>query len=321
MVFSRFLISFLLLAGLLGITGSASGQSPPSAVTIQPFLQKISFAADEPRRTITVEVKNQTSTVYEFKAVAIDFGSLDETGGLIFAGSTSNELIAKYGLAKWLILDSSVKRLAPGASTTISASVDNRSDLSPGGHYAAIVLTSVDSSGQPADTAKVSLQKNIASLIFANKQGGEIYKLRLTNVKDNHSLFNFPDEVTLRFKNGGNTHLVPRGIVSVTAGDKLISKGIINESSAMVLPESTRQYTVNLRQLSSAYAAGNFSLKVDYRFDGFDNIRRYQHSFYVFTPLGTITVLLIISLVAGTAIFLLKKKGFRLPFLSVKKKH
>jgi len=275
-LFSPLTASFVSLICILLLASNVMGASPasPKAVTIEPFLQHVSFGANQAQKKITIKVTNHSSGNFVFKPVAVDFGSLDETGGILFAGTNAPALVKKYGLAKWLVLDDTPLSLAPGASISVPATIDNRSDLSPGGHYAAIVLASASLNKGSQTLPKISFQQNISSLIFAVKTGGEKYDLHLSNINHNGSFFRLPSQVKLRFYNPGNVQVIPRGRVLLMQGNKVISQGAINESSSYVLPETYRQLSVELRHVNYKpfNPFVNYTLLVDYRYDGINQM-------------------------------------------------
>jgi hypothetical protein len=91
--------------------------------------------------------------------------------------------------------------------------------------------------------------------------------------------------------------VVPRGTVTLsTPQGRIISRGIINEDSNIILPETYRQLSVPLKKVSSAYATGRYVLNVSFRFDGIDQYRQYQASFF-YIPAAALVIL--IAILAG----------------------
>jgi hypothetical protein len=118
-------------------------------------------------------------------------------------------------------------------------------------------------------------------------------------VKSDRSLLSLPHSVDLNFQNVGNTHLVPRGIVKVfDPSGKTVSQGTINESSSIILPQARRLYTTPLRSLISISKPGKYKIEVDFRFDGIDQVRAYQSSFWYISLPWLISIILLIGIVA-----------------------
>ena len=276
---------FLIWVMSLGFA-SAQITTKTSAITIEPFLQQINIQSGQRQPTFFINVKNNTPGLYNFKARVVDFGSLNETGGVLFAGNQSNELVKKYGLAKWLVVSNPIQTLAGGQTVKLNFTVDNRSDLAPGGHYAAIILTDISRHGQ-SSLPRVGLQNNISSLIFANKTDGAKHGLSLISINDNHQLLTTANEVRLKFKNTGNVHVVPRGEVKIIGPfGKVVGKASINNESAIILPESERTFIVKLHSTSSAFLPGHYKTFVEYRYDGQAKTNQAKIShFYVGWPI------------------------------------
>lgn len=318
----RIIISSIVLAVSIVSVGSVAAQTrptPPKGITVSPAFQKISIPADQAELPLEFKVTNNRATAQTIMLSTADFNSLDETGGLFFVGARPTTQQKKYGLSEWLSLPQTKVTIRSAQTVTIKAAISNRQNLSAGGHYGALMLTldqGTDNVGQPN---RVALQPIASSLIFLSKRGGEVYKLNLTEVSENHSLFKLPDKVSLRFKNEGNTHVVPRGIISLTdSNGKLVRKGIINEASAIVLPETARRFEIPLLNINLANKPGNYKLTVDYRFDGYDGFKKYQKSILLLTPLGLVIGVFSLLAVLLGFYYLRKNKLLKSSFLHLK---
>lgn len=281
----------------------AAQANQPEAITIQPFLQEVSIESGQRQPSFFVEVFNNTPSLYSFTAQAVDFGSLDETGGVLFAGSQSSELVKKYGLAKWLVIENSRQSLAAGQKVRIKVKIDNRSDLSPGGHYAAIILSG-DKGRRDAAEVNVSLQKNISALIFAKKTDGALFGLELNQITPNSNFLRKASQVKLEFFNPGNVHVVPRGEVKIIGPfNKLVGRGIINAESAIVLPETKRVLNVPIQSTGSAILPGVYRLEASFRYDGSQQLKYKTLSrFYYGWPLAAFT---------GYSLFWVGRRAYR----------
>lgn len=260
----------LVIIGLVVLVVQASSVSAaiPPKITVTPFLQEVRIGA-EPTKNFDITLTNDSNQPQKLALSVADFGSLDLTGGVAFVGSGAGQLLDKYALSKWLVLNVNTLSLAAHQSKKITATIINDSQLKPGGHYAAIVATVLSPSGQ--GQANVSLKQKISSLVLAIKTGGEKYDLSLQNIDSNGNLFKLPTEAYLTIKATGNVHVVPRGIVYLKSGSKVIAKGVINQESGYVLPGTTRAFTVQLDKLTSAnFWNTAYKLQVDYRYDGID---------------------------------------------------
>ncbi|MDB5171002.1 MAG: hypothetical protein JWO35_696 [Candidatus Saccharibacteria bacterium] len=279
--------------------GSAVAAAPVKApvkggITLSPFEQQLSIAPDDTTRIFNLDLTNNTSSLQELSLSARDFGSLNDTGGVLLEGSKA--YAQKYGLTSWLALGTNTVVLQPGEKRSVPVTIENRDSLQPGGHYGAVVA-SVNSLNGQGDN-KVVINQQLLSLILVKKVGGERYNLKLKDVDQNGNWFRLPSKVKLRFQNPGNVHVVPRGVVKLKSpSGKILAQGIINSESAYILPETFRELYVPLTKVaSSAPLPGAYSVEVDYRYDGI-NLAAIKSYPVRFLSLGTYAVLLVIVVV------------------------
>jgi hypothetical protein len=280
------------------IAGAATASQP--GITISPAYQQISLQANESEHPFQIQITNNKTVPQTLALSTADFNSLDETGGLFFIGSNPGAIEQKYGLAHWIDLPAQEVTLAPKETKTVSASIANLPSLAAGGHYGAIMLTVTDPSGPRKN--RVTIEPITSSLLFVSKIGGDIYKLDLKNLTAGHGLFNLPDLAALNFKNEGNTHIIPRGVITVVdTKNQIAAKGIINDTSGIILPEKTRRYPVVLTAVAnpSSVIHGRYELVANYRFDGFDQFRTYRQSFRVISPIVFLLALILLAAVIG----------------------
>lgn len=255
-----------LLAALILVPSLPATAAKPQGISITPFEQQINLTSGDTVKSFTVTIVNHTSHLQEINLSARDFGSLNDTGGIVLEGSSP--YTQKYGLASWLTLEKDTVDLNPGESADVLVTINNRSSLSPGGHYGAVVATVGNL--EPAAGNRVAITQQLVSLVLVDKVGGEHYALKLDSLTHNGNWLHLPSSVTLRFQNPGNVHVVPRGTVElVSPGGMVVAKGIINDESAFVLPETFRELIVPLKSVHSAPPLpGVYQLRVDYRYDG-----------------------------------------------------
>lgn len=292
----RKLAALLFVAFLLFPASAFASQNEPkqkpAGLTVTPFLQNIAIDPTSPTTTFKVQVLNDAK--YEQKLVlsAIDFGSLDETGGVAFAGASHNELIKKYGLSPWLSLDKNELTLKAGERVDITATIKNDDSMSPGGHYAAI-LVSTKARGDSKNN--INLQQTVSTLVLATKLGGIKYDLKLDSLSHTGNIFSPPDKFTLRFKNTGNVHIVPRGIVLIKdSKNNVMARGIINEDSEFILPETYRQVFVNPKQVKPYpfNLVNSYKIEINYRYDDLERFatKTYNVKWVNWQPIAAIII-------------------------------
>lgn len=249
-----------------------------------------------------VSLENQSSQEQTFRFKAVDFGSLDASGGVAFLGASGDQ--RQYALAEWLAFPQSEIILVPGERKSFQAIIENKEDLSPGGHYGALVFESILPS-QGGDENRVAVNQVFSSLIFLKKEGGEIYGARFEGVSLPKSLLHLPREFDFSLSNTGNIHIVPRGKASVR--DPLgreVSRAILNEESAIILPDSKRTYKMRFDARAFAWVPGRYILQLDYRYDGKEDFSREEEQFF-FVPPAFLAIVSFIFIAGGY--FLLKK--------------
>ena len=118
----------------------ASALNNKGLISISPPVQQLSLNSGLITATTTVEVTNKTNHSFDAKIKLVDFKSLGQAGGLTL-GQVGVPLW-KYGLANWMTTtNGDTISLASGASTKLAINIDNRADLTPGGHYGAVVIS------------------------------------------------------------------------------------------------------------------------------------------------------------------------------------
>lgn len=262
--------------------------------TISPPFQEVIFDKDQTKASFFIEITNNGSLSKILGLSIVDFGSLDESGGVAFLGSKLSDWQKRYGLASWVSLEKDSVIIAPQSSEKINVMINNKDSLSPGGHYAGLMASLVNDEQSGKNT--VGIKQVFTSLIFAKKIGGEKYDLFLNSADfNNFYALKIPDEMKLRFQNRGNVHVVPRGLITITDPlSRIVAKGVINEESSIIIPESFRMYPVMIRSDIPVFFPGRYTMEVSYRYDGVNDFSNEQFSFYYFgkfsTALGLIFV-------------------------------
>lgn len=279
----------LVLVGTSVGSAGALDRKKSGGLTITPALQHLVVNGDQGTQEGTFSVQNDSDQAATFELSTVDMGTLDDTGGLIFSG-LPQDYQKKHGLANWVQLPQTTLDIAAGKVATVRFNIKNDVSLSPGGHYGAIIVKQANR--QAGADKQVSLSPQAASLLFLLKRGGEIYQLTLQNIKAPHSAWRLPTKVELPFKNEGNVHLVPRGVVSLkNMRGAEVARGVINPESSMVLPERTRTLYVSFDKNAKVTWPGRYTVEVLYRYDGQENFSRHTQVFYA----ANLRVLLILA--------------------------
>lgn len=263
------------LTSLISLTGISQSQAAADdvkadpkqqVITISPTLQKLSLGPGLIEAKAYVEVTNSTNYRYTANIQLVDFKTLDQTGALSL-GQVGVPLW-KYGLASWMKASSNVISLSPGASTKVEVTIENRADLTPGGHYGAVVLARDSSDQTSVGNNKVAFNQNLVSLLFIKKLGGEKYGLELDSLKIDQKR-DLPESIATSFRSTGNVYVIPRGYIEVTdPNGKVVQKGVINPNSSIILQGSSTKLITLLTPIANSNVSGKYKITAYYRYEG-----------------------------------------------------
>jgi hypothetical protein len=141
----KLIVSFVsVLGALVPVFCSASG-----GIVVEPAFQEVTFTNEASVIPFRVTLRNDSAVPVTLRPSVVDFGSLDESGGVAFLGN-AEELSRKYALASWMRPEKDVLSLGPGESEELEVTIENRESLSPGGHYGALLFQlSNEENGEP----------------------------------------------------------------------------------------------------------------------------------------------------------------------------
>jgi len=273
----------LVLAVMLGLlwpgaVGRAvSGQT---GFVVSPAFAQIEIKPGQPQAQYALQLTNHNQLDQTFTLQVVDFGTLDESGGVAFLGAPTSELEHKYGLASWMTLEKNTVFVPAGKSASVMVTIANRASLASGGHYGAVLATAVGDPGTPSGDS-VGVKQVLSSLVLVTKDGGAQENLRLDGQTADAHLWHLPTRLEQRFQNTGNVHVVPRGTVEVKdPAGRVVERAAINDGSQVILPESFRRYRADFTALRPAIWPGRYSLVSTYRYDGTDQTQTTTTNFW-----------------------------------------
>ncbi|MCR4286074.1 MAG: hypothetical protein NUW00_04235 [Candidatus Kaiserbacteria bacterium] len=150
-------------------------------------------------------------TVY---AEVVNFEATGEGGQGKFT-PIPKDLVEKTTLADWIVINNGPIVIPPEQTTDITFFADVPKNAAPGGHYAAIMI----STEEPKGTGELAVlaSQAVTSLLFLRVEGDvdEVGTIREFSLRD--SFLDTPNaEFILRFENKGNVHLQPRGEIVIS---------------------------------------------------------------------------------------------------------
>ena len=264
---------------------------------LSPSFNEIVLNKDESEKSFILKITNNTELSENFRLSVMDFGSLEESAGAAFIATKKSELENKYALASWVSLEKDAVVVDPGKTIPVKVSILNKESLSPGGHYAA-VLINLENRPEGAKEI-VGVNQSYASLIFVKKTGGEIYKMDLKNIEVDGNWLNVNKTVKMRFQNGGNVHVVPRGTVEVKDWlNRVVAKGAINVDSLIIMPENFRNYSTTVNPAALALVPGIYNVTLNYRYDGAETflVKRLKFFYLGWSAVAAVSIVLLVAL-------------------------
>jgi hypothetical protein len=280
---------FLPASGVLASSLTVKG------LTVSPAIEQINLSKDQTTDTFNEQVTNNTSAPVLLTISVRDFTAADENGRIAFL-SDSTTLDNAHGLESALKLSYSKIQLKVGGTQTIPVTITNINTLAQGGHYAAITYA-INNPTVRSETNAITNNETLSSLVFLTTYGQQIQAIQLENVPWNSVIYSPPSILNLVLTNNGNTQTAPRGYVTITntSGKKEFARGIINIDSGLVLPSTSRLYSVALRYENHFKSVGIYKLNIFYQADGASKFSVYTKNFIYISG----------SLIAGIVIFLL----------------
>lgn len=286
------LVVSALVGTLLSIHVSTTHAQSPQGITIDPPLQEIQLDAGMPATTASIVIKNTSSVKQQVTLSAIDFEQIDSLGNVRFTDKPATA--AQFTLARFITFPEESLDIEPQQTKVVTAAIANSLELSPGTHYAAALFQF----RPETQTEQTHIIPAVSSMIILTKQGGELYRLNIRQVRGVPSLVSTKHtaQLKLEFENGGNTHVTPRGTITGHGlGDRLIFKGIINESSALVLPQNRRLISVNTYSVAKALPFDFIRVAIEGTAQGTSE-RYFWSSSYVYVNIWILGVLFTIPL-------------------------
>jgi hypothetical protein len=232
----------LILGSFFSLPSLAHAQSE-QVLSVTPPLFQLSVAPGDVWQS-SIKVVNSNPYDLTVYAEVVNFASQGESGQGKFIPILEDDEKAST-LAEWIQISKDPYIITREQTADIPFFVDIPKDASPGGHFAAILI-STQPPQKGDEKLSVLTTQTVSSLFFVRIEG-DIHEEG--NIREFRAIDSFVDtpevEFTLRFQNKGNVQLQPRGDIVITNmwGTE---RGIIpiNEKSHFgnVLPESIRDF-------------------------------------------------------------------------------
>lgn len=294
------LISLLVCSTV--ITHSTPALAAEPGLTVTPPLISIELSEDQEYYQGTISYSNHYTQDIQLDLSIRDFGDLEAGGGLFFEGTTQSQWQADHNLSSWLEVQPSKLTIPAGQQQALNFIIHNRQDLSPGGHYAAVLATLSSTSQQT-----IAINQSLSTLLFVNKQGGHHYSLKVDQIAPQTAWWGQVQGASIKIENAGNTHLTPRGKLELQDPlGRILGQTIINQNSTMLLPGQSQSFDNSfISSQAAAWLPGNYTLILSYRSDGQD---QPQHQHITIFSLGLLLPGLVTLTLVGLASLFIKRR-------------
>jgi len=184
-----------------------------ASVYLSPAKQEITMSPGE-QRSVTVLIENRGTTAITFSVDVEDVGAgLDSKTAVIPLGQ---RVPGESSLAAYTLLLNTSLTLAPGAQQTVEAQIALPQNVTPGGHYGALMFATAP---RATTTAAARIVTRLGALLFVRvagdiKEEGTLARFAPRSGKLFSSSTKLP--LVLEYKNTGNVHLNPYGVVTLT---------------------------------------------------------------------------------------------------------
>jgi hypothetical protein len=249
----------LAFASLLCIPEGARAQDS-LAMTVTPPLFQVAVEPGESWRS-SIRVVNNNPYDIDVYATAVGFEPVGEEGTGKFVPIVEQQGTSSATLAGWIELSNEPIRIPREQTAEVAFRVAVPEDASPGGHYAAIMVT--NRPPEAGEGNQVSVASSIASLVFMRVAGDVVESGRIRDFYAEKYLYQSPEsQFSIRFENQGNVHLLPQGGITIyNMWGKERGHIPINTDQANfgnVLPNTVRKFTFTWKGDMGLYDIGRY---------------------------------------------------------------
>ncbi|OGY42316.1 MAG: hypothetical protein A2Y82_04990 [Candidatus Buchananbacteria bacterium RBG_13_36_9] len=240
------LLGIALLVGVLLLPLASS------AITVSPPIIELEAAKGDVINQ-SIKVRNESANSETYYLSAERFVAGGEAGAPVFTGEDID-------LATWIKFPYENVTIPGGQTIEIPFSIIVPNYAGPGGHYAAIFLSTAPPEAATTGGSNVAIASRIGTLVLV-KIAGEVKEIAEisefgTTAKTFDSL---PVAFNIRVKNDGNVHLKPMGTISIkNMWGSVAGQVAVNETGGNVLPDQIRKFEASWVKNPNAVGANTF---------------------------------------------------------------
>lgn len=246
----------------------------------------------------SVKVINNNPRELTVFAKVVNFAPQGETGAGKFL-PVFDDARDGSSLAEWISISTDAITIAPEASFNIPFTVSVPEDATPGGHFAAILISTKPPISD-GESIKVATSQVVTSLFFVRIAGDVIEDGSVREFHVAKTFVNLPKaDFEVRFENKGNVQLQPQGEIVITnMWGKERGTIPINQQTHFgnVLPNSIRKFEFSWKGEQSFSDIGRYkvALTLAYGEDARKFVTNTDYFYVVPVKAGAITLSLVL---------------------------
>jgi hypothetical protein len=304
-------LTLLSLLFVSGVSRAANLSTAGHGITISPAAQQLSLSKGQDSLTFNIGIANNTPNSVVVGLSALDFTSLNQSGGIRFLTTTQQKESNLHYLASSLSFVLPQLALAPSQNIVTPVTINNANQLSPGGHYAAVIFK-INSAPLKDTKNPVNINEAVSSLVFVSTQGSGTQSLVLQYVSIGSLFTHFPTATSVILADSGNTQTIPSGVIQILDSRKnIVSQVQINTTSNLILPQLNRLFDFQLTSLKTRPATGYYTFKFYYKTSGQNAYSLYQKRFLYISPQ---VLYLSITIVVLLLVLIIQRLGRRITY-------
>jgi len=300
-IFFVFIFFWLVISQYPNILISPAAAQSSLTLTIVPPTYDFKSQPGEQIAT-SLKIINETDQPIDLKANYQDF-IVDDQGKPILV---EEKVAGRWSLASWLVLSPTQATLPARASKSFDLVIIIPEDALPGGHYAAVYFTPVETEFKNQFGA--SVETSIAALINLVVLGPTTEQAAVKKFLAPAFSEYGPVKILSEIENQGNVHLVPKGSVEVTDlfGRTLASYPI---EERRIFPFARRSFT---NSFGSKWLFGRYQAVLTAAYGQSGQVLTTSLYFWVI-PWKIILVIILALLIIILLIYWLKKLSLQRP--------
>lgn len=300
-------LSFICIVACAFVVFAPQARAQSQSLSVTPPLFQLSIQPGD-RWQSSVKVVNPNPYPITVGADVQNFTASGESGYGRFV-PIEGDRNDKKTLAEWISITNAPQTIPAEASVDIPFVIEVPTNAPPGGHYAALLISTQPSEGAGGQT--VQTVQTVTSLLFMRVAGDVREEGVIREFRAQDAVVSTPDvTLSLRFENKGNVHLQPKGDIIITNMWGTERGRIpVNEKSNFgnVLPHSIRDFTFSWSSDFAITDIGRYKALATLAY-GEDGVKSdYAATYFWVIPVkGTLITLAVLGVFITLIVFMVR---------------